>query len=79
MATAILVHGMPTTSRLWDGVIEHLDGSRRIVALDLPGFAEPPPTVPFTWSGTTGAACCPAGSHPYGQNCSGALPSVMAR
>jgi pimeloyl-ACP methyl ester carboxylesterase len=49
MTTAILVHGMPTTSRLWDGVIEHLDGSRRIVALDLPGFAEPPPTG---WIGT---------------------------
>jgi pimeloyl-ACP methyl ester carboxylesterase len=43
MATVILVHGVPTTARLWDGVIMHLDGSRRVVAVDLPGFAEPPP------------------------------------
>jgi pimeloyl-ACP methyl ester carboxylesterase len=44
MTTAILVHGVPTTARLWDGLIEHLDGSRRVVALDLPGFSEPPPS-----------------------------------
>lgn len=43
MATAVLVHGVPRSARLWDGDIEHLDGSRRVVALDLPGFAEPPP------------------------------------
>ena len=42
-STAILVHGVPTTARLWDGVIARLDGSRRVIALDLPGFAEPPP------------------------------------
>jgi pimeloyl-ACP methyl ester carboxylesterase len=42
-STAVLVHGMPTTARLWDGVIARLDGSRRVIALDLPGFAEPPP------------------------------------
>jgi pimeloyl-ACP methyl ester carboxylesterase len=42
-STVILVHGMPTTARLWDGVIANLDGSRRVIALDLPGFAEPPP------------------------------------
>ena len=32
MTTAILVHGVPMTARLWDGVIEKLDGSRRVVA-----------------------------------------------
>ena len=42
-STVILVHGVPTTAQLWDGVIASLDGSRRIIALDLPGFAEPPP------------------------------------
>jgi pimeloyl-ACP methyl ester carboxylesterase len=42
-STAILVHGVPTTAKLWDGVIARLDGSRRVIALDLPGFAEPPP------------------------------------
>jgi pimeloyl-ACP methyl ester carboxylesterase len=44
MATAILVHGVPTTARLWDGIIDHLDGSRRVIALDLPGFAQPAPS-----------------------------------
>jgi pimeloyl-ACP methyl ester carboxylesterase len=42
-STAILVHGVPSTARLWDGVIASLGGSRRVIALDLPGFAEPPP------------------------------------
>jgi pimeloyl-ACP methyl ester carboxylesterase len=49
MTTAILVHGVPMTARLWDGVIDHLDGSRRVIPLDLPGFAEPPPDG---WVGT---------------------------
>jgi pimeloyl-ACP methyl ester carboxylesterase len=43
MTTVILVHGMPATSHLWDDMITRLDDSRNVVALDLPGFADPPP------------------------------------
>jgi pimeloyl-ACP methyl ester carboxylesterase len=41
---ALLIHGNPDTSHLWDRVREHLgayDGD--VVAADLPGFAEAPP------------------------------------
>src|SRR3954470_12076688 len=39
---ALLVHGNPDTARLWSRVIEHLGSySQEIVAVDLPGFAEP--------------------------------------
>ena len=40
---ALLVHGNPDTSALWDGVREHLGGGDDVVALDLPGFAHPAP------------------------------------
>ena len=43
VSKVVFVHGVPTTARLWDGVIAHLDGTRETVALDLPGFAQPPP------------------------------------
>ena len=34
----LLLHGWPTSSHLWRNVIPHLSGSRRVFALDLPGF-----------------------------------------
>jgi pimeloyl-ACP methyl ester carboxylesterase len=41
---ALLVHGNPDSSRLWDRVKANLgDYEGEIVAADLPGFAEPPP------------------------------------
>jgi pimeloyl-ACP methyl ester carboxylesterase len=41
--TAVLVHGNPDSHLLWERVQSELDGSARVVALDLPGFAEPAP------------------------------------
>jgi pimeloyl-ACP methyl ester carboxylesterase len=39
---ALLVHGNPDTAHLWDRVVEHLGPyGQEIVAVDLPGFAEP--------------------------------------
>jgi pimeloyl-ACP methyl ester carboxylesterase len=39
---ALLVHGNPDTSRLWEEVLPHLDGyGEEVVAVDLPGFAAP--------------------------------------
>jgi pimeloyl-ACP methyl ester carboxylesterase len=39
---ALLVHGNPDTSRLWEDVLPHLgDYGEEIVAVDLPGFAAP--------------------------------------
>jgi pimeloyl-ACP methyl ester carboxylesterase len=41
---ALLVHGNPDSSVLWDGVIDHLTPyGDEIVAADLPGFAHPAP------------------------------------
>jgi pimeloyl-ACP methyl ester carboxylesterase len=41
---ALLVHGNPDTAHLWDRVVEHLGSyDQEIVAVDLPGFAEPLP------------------------------------
>jgi pimeloyl-ACP methyl ester carboxylesterase len=41
---ALLVHGNPDTSLLWEGVQEHLGAyGDEVVAVDLPGFAEPAP------------------------------------
>lgn len=34
----VLVHGWPTSSRLWEGVIPLLAGAGRVLAPDLPGF-----------------------------------------
>jgi pimeloyl-ACP methyl ester carboxylesterase len=40
----VMVHGYPMTKHLWDPVIAELgDVGQEIIALDLPGFAEPPP------------------------------------
>jgi pimeloyl-ACP methyl ester carboxylesterase len=38
----LFIHGMPTSGRLWDGVIERLSGSFRCIAVDLPGFGKSP-------------------------------------
>lgn len=38
----LFIHGMPTSGRLWDGVIEQLCGSFRCFAVDLPGFGKSP-------------------------------------
>ena len=39
---ALLVHGNPDTARLWDRVVEYLGRyGQEIVAVDLPGFAQP--------------------------------------
>src|SRR5882757_7521917 len=41
---AVLVHGNPDSHLLWELVQQHLDGSDTdVVAVDLPGFAEPAP------------------------------------
>jgi pimeloyl-ACP methyl ester carboxylesterase len=41
---ALMVHGNPDTSRLWDRVIDHLgEDHDEVVAVDLPGFAAPAP------------------------------------
>jgi pimeloyl-ACP methyl ester carboxylesterase len=41
---ALLIHGNPDSSRLWDRVREHLgDYADEVVAADLPGFAHPAP------------------------------------
>jgi pimeloyl-ACP methyl ester carboxylesterase len=42
--TVVLIHGMPQTYRLWNGVISHLEREDAVVALDLPGFASPAPS-----------------------------------
>lgn len=41
---ALFVHGNPDTKRLWDRVLAELgDGHGELVAVDLPGFAQPAP------------------------------------
>ena len=40
---AVLVHGNPDSSLLWERVQQHLGGDYEVIALDLPGFAEPAP------------------------------------
>src|SRR5688572_7072818 len=47
----VLLHGWPTSSYLWRGVIPALAGAgRRVIAPDLPGFgaSEKPPDAPYT-------------------------------
>jgi pimeloyl-ACP methyl ester carboxylesterase len=38
----LFIHGMPTSSRLWKGVIQRLCGNFRCFAIDLPGMGETP-------------------------------------
>src|SRR5664279_3020320 len=38
----LFIHGMPTNSMLWDGVIQQLSSDHRCFAVDLPGMGETP-------------------------------------
>jgi pimeloyl-ACP methyl ester carboxylesterase len=38
----LFIHGMPTSSRLWKGVIQRLCGRYKCFAIDLPGLGESP-------------------------------------
>jgi pimeloyl-ACP methyl ester carboxylesterase len=40
--TAVFVHGVPDTHRVWDPVLEHIE-RRDVLAVDLPGFDSPVP------------------------------------
>ena len=40
---AVLVHGNPDSSLLWERVKQHLSGDEEVLAVDLPGFAAPAP------------------------------------
>ncbi len=45
--TVVLLHGVPTSSRMYDGLMRKLGGSYHLVALDYPGFGNsgaPSPT-----------------------------------
>lgn len=48
----VLVHGIPTSSYLWRGMIDELSAHGRVIALDLPGFglSDPPPDGDYTIS-----------------------------
>jgi pimeloyl-ACP methyl ester carboxylesterase len=39
----VLVHGIATDSHIWDLVVPALANTRRVLAIDLPGFGESPP------------------------------------
>lgn len=41
-ATVILIHGIGSSTRMWDALINHLPDDVRIVAVDLLGFGESP-------------------------------------
>jgi pimeloyl-ACP methyl ester carboxylesterase len=38
----LFIHGMPTSGRLWNGIIQRLCGRYRCFAVDLPGMGETP-------------------------------------
>lgn len=40
--TAVFVHGVPDTERVWHAVLSHL-GRHDVVTLSLPGFGRPAP------------------------------------
>jgi pimeloyl-ACP methyl ester carboxylesterase len=42
----LFIHGMPTSSRLWSGIIERLRGSFTCLAVDLPGLGRTP-KIPY--------------------------------
>lgn len=52
----VLVHGIPTSSFLWRGMIEALSTHGRVIALDLPGFgfSDPPPNGDYSISNYAG-------------------------
>jgi len=41
----LLVHGLGSSLRTWDPIIERLAVERQVIAVDLPGFGETPPLV----------------------------------
>jgi pimeloyl-ACP methyl ester carboxylesterase len=43
----LFIHGMPTSSRLWSGIIDRLRDRFRCLAVDLPGLGRSP-QVPYT-------------------------------
>ena len=49
----LLVHGTPSSRRVWDPVVPALAEQREVIAVDLPGFGESPPidglVVPGQW------------------------------
>jgi pimeloyl-ACP methyl ester carboxylesterase len=42
----VLIHGLATTRVIWRHVVPSLRASRRVIALDVPGFGESPPAGP---------------------------------
>ncbi|GAB3965388.1 alpha/beta hydrolase [Actinoallomurus acanthiterrae] len=46
--TALFVHGVATSSRLWRPLVEEFRGERRCVALDLPLHGATPPRADYT-------------------------------
>jgi haloalkane dehalogenase len=49
-ATALFLHGYPTSSYLWRNVLPAVAAAGcRAVAPDLPGFGDSPPDLPGTW------------------------------
>lgn len=38
----LFIHGMPTSGRLWDGVVQQLCDNYRCITVDLPGFGKSP-------------------------------------
>ena len=39
----VLLHGVGSHRQMWDPVVPHLEASREVLALDLPGFGDAPP------------------------------------
>jgi pimeloyl-ACP methyl ester carboxylesterase len=46
----LFLHGNPDSADLWSGVIDRLDGRRRSIAIDLPGFARSEASDDFDYS-----------------------------
>jgi pimeloyl-ACP methyl ester carboxylesterase len=51
----VLVHGFPTSSRIWHGVVRDFPAGHRVVVLDLPGFGRSDPPHAGAASGTAHA------------------------
>lgn len=74
----VLVHGLPTSHRVWAGVIERLDGVR-VIAPDLPGFGDTPDdgATAVEQAEALGAAI-PADAHLVGMDYGGWLVARVA-
>lgn len=55
----VLIHGFPTSSRLWHGVVRDFAAGHRLIICDLPGFgrSDPPHASPGNAAGAGGASC----------------------